>query len=84
MTGQRKTGCSSKLYLAWLSDPLTRPASLSAERKDAGRTLVPWTRVLPLLAPDDLDRLRRERGEYHMHFVPHFVLDGDGAGGTPP
>ena len=55
---------SSKLYLAWLSDPAARPASLTGAEEDAVRTLVPWTRVPALLGPDDTAALRRDRAEH--------------------
>lgn len=55
---------SSKLYLAWLSDPAARPDSLTDAERDAVRTLVPWTRVPALLGPDDMAKLRRDRDQH--------------------
>ncbi|GAA2873341.1 hypothetical protein GCM10010517_33850 [Streptosporangium fragile] len=52
---------SSKLFLAWLSDPDARPATLTAEERAAVEALVPWTRVLALLGAEELRLLRTGR-----------------------
>lgn len=55
---------SSKLYIAWLSDPEGRPSHLTSEEREAVDGLVPWTRVLTLLEGNELERVRRDRGEF--------------------
>jgi hypothetical protein len=55
----------SKLFIAWLSDPAARPASLSADESAAVETLLPWTRVLHLLNEDALEQVLRE----HEHYI---------------
>lgn len=55
---------SSKLFLAWLSDPSARPVELAAEQLAAIEQLVPWTRVLSLVRHDELAGVRREPSEY--------------------
>ncbi|MBB2913586.1 hypothetical protein FHS43_004895 [Streptosporangium becharense] len=55
---------SSKLFLAWLSDPGARPATLTDEEGAAVDALVPWTRVLTLLDPEELLLVRRDRGDF--------------------
>ncbi|MFC5741298.1 hypothetical protein [Dyella tabacisoli] len=54
----------SKLFLAWLSDPAARPASLSAEECEAVESLLPWTRVLSLLQGEELEQVRRNRADF--------------------
>jgi hypothetical protein len=54
----------SKLFLAWLSDPAARPTTLTAEEREAVEGLVPWTRVLSLLEGEELERVRRDRGDF--------------------
>lgn len=54
----------SKLFLAWLSDPRSRPSTLSAEEVTAVTALVPWTRLLGQLDGADLERVRRDRGDF--------------------
>lgn len=55
---------SSKLFLAWLSDPEARPASLSEQQRAAVEALVPWTRVLGLLGQPALDQVAAQPAEY--------------------
>ncbi|HEY0697407.1 MAG TPA: hypothetical protein VGD43_06315, partial [Micromonospora sp.] len=73
---------SSKLFLAWLSDPAAWPAGLTPAQADAVDRLVPWTRAVPLLAPDELDRIRDHPGRYvlkkadsHQGVDVHFGWD---------
>lgn len=47
----------SKLFLAWLSDPAARPAGLTIAEREAVDALLPWTRVLGLLAEPDVERV---------------------------
>lgn len=54
----------SKLFLAWLSDPHARPATLSAQEVDAVTALIPWTRLIKLLTPGEMDQVVRNRGDY--------------------
>ncbi|WP_266160519.1 hypothetical protein [Dyella silvatica] len=54
----------SKLFLAWLSDPAARPASLSVEEREAVESLLPWTRVLSLLQGDELEQVQRNHADY--------------------
>ena len=70
---QRISGCTvpvelshleSKLFLAWLSDPDARPTTLTADERAAIDALVPWTRLVKLLTPDDLHRVERDRGDF--------------------
>lgn len=53
----------SKLFLAWLSDPQARPATLTADEIASIEAIVPWTRLLKALDGPALERVRRERGE---------------------
>lgn len=54
----------SKLFLAWLSDPQARPASLTPDETEAIASLVPWTRVLTLLGPEELRDVRGARADF--------------------
>lgn len=56
---------SSKLFLAWLSDPEARPPELPAAQVAAIEAMVPWTRVLQVLDPPELDRIA-ESGEWFV------------------
>ncbi|HEX8304562.1 MAG TPA: hypothetical protein VF612_06780 [Jatrophihabitans sp.] len=48
---------ASKLFLAWLSDPAARPAGLTITEQDAIDALLPWTRILGLLAEPTVNRV---------------------------
>lgn len=54
----------SKLFIAWLSDREARPPTLSAGEHRALDTLLPWTRVLTLLEPADLERVSAHREDF--------------------
>jgi hypothetical protein len=55
---------ASKLFLAWLSDPDARPASLTGPQRAAVEALVPWTRVLGALGRAALTRVLAQPAEY--------------------
>lgn len=55
---------ASKLFLAYLSDTNTRLSSLTDEEYCAVEKLVPWTRVLHLLPPDEHRKILYEKNQY--------------------
>lgn len=76
---------ASKLFLAWLSDPHARPATLTSQEHRTVDAMVPWTRVLSLLGNDELNQVRRDRGEFvlkkadsHQARDVHFGCDVSG------
>ncbi|MDI3290078.1 hypothetical protein [Polyangium sp. 15x6] len=60
----RLAALQSKLLLACLSDPRTRPRNLTPEEQDAVGTLIPETRLLDLMSGAELDHVRRNRGDF--------------------
>jgi hypothetical protein len=54
----------SKLFLPWLSNPLTRPASLTPEEVEAVETLVPRTRLLRWLEGQEWEQVLHNHGDY--------------------
>ncbi len=55
---------SSKVFLAWLSDPTARPIDLPADQVAAIDQLVPWTRVLSLVPDRELEAVRDQPVEF--------------------
>lgn len=73
------TVLQSKLFLAWLSDPQTRPDTLTEEERDAVDTLVPKTRLLGQLDAAALAQVRHHRGDFILkrtdsHLGQHVVF----------
>ncbi|XXY48493.1 hypothetical protein WME91_51670 [Sorangium sp. So ce269] len=73
------TALQSKLFLAWLSDPRTRPPTLTPDERDAVDALIPETRLLAQLRGAALDRVKRHRGDFILkrtdsHMGKHVVF----------
>ncbi len=62
----------SKLLLAWLSDPVYRPDNLSLEEFSAIEDLLPWTRVLALLEPQQVTRILAQQSDYVLKKTDSF------------
>ena len=54
----------SKLFLACLSDPHTRPTTLTEDEIDAVEAMIPATRTLGQLHGAEWERVRRSRGDF--------------------
>jgi hypothetical protein len=75
---------SSKLFLAWLSDPAARPADLTAAERASIDALLPWTRILGLLTESAVDRIIRLKDNYilkkadsHQAAAVHFGCNSE-------